>query len=385
VALDRYREGSIRRSWPPNASRDRRDVKVRAAVEPKRFLRRAYTSSMLRLGIAGCGWAGQRHCEAAADDDRVAVTALADADADTLADRAGEWGVEATFEDYAAMYERADLDAVVVALPHHLHEDAVVEAARAGMDVLCEKPVARTVAEADAMLDAADRHGVALVVAESARYEPWVRRVEEAVDDGAVGEPVFASFNWLHDFGGYRYDRAAWLNDAERLGGGQWHLNGVHIVSPLRGWFAAGGAGDVEAVFAREFRTPEFDAPEGIEASVHATLAFESGASADVSMGLEVHDDDRFDDVRIVGTDGSIRVDADRSRVDVYRGDRTETVDAGDGDAFEIQMAAFLDTVLDGRPSRTAGVRERDTLAVVEAGYESMETGTSADVHRRGE
>jgi predicted dehydrogenase len=189
----------------------------------------------LRLGIAGCGWAGRRHREAAAAVEGVAVTAVADADAEARAERAAEWGVD-TYEGYGALVAEADLDAVVVALPHHLHEDAAARAARAGIDVLCEKPIARTVAEADRMLDAAAEAGVRLVVAESARYDPWTRAVEDLLADGDVGEPVFARYNWLHAFGGYGYERADWLNDPERLGGGQWHLNGVHLVSPLRGW-----------------------------------------------------------------------------------------------------------------------------------------------------
>jgi len=177
---------------------------------------------VFRLGIAGWGWAGERHHDAAAADDRTAVTAVADADPDRLAHRTGNWDVEA-------------LDGVVVALPHHLREDAAVGAAERGPDVLCEKPIARTVIEADAMLETIARAGIVLVVAESARYEPWTRRVEEAIADGAVGTPAFGSYSWLHDFDRYRYDRAAGLNDVERLGGGHWLITGVHVVSRLRG------------------------------------------------------------------------------------------------------------------------------------------------------
>jgi predicted dehydrogenase len=150
---------------------------------------------MLRLGIAGCGWAGERHHDAAVAHGRAEVVAIADADTDTLERRASEWEIDATFEDYADMYENADLDAVVVALPHDLHEDAVVRAARAGLPVLCEKPIARTVAEADRMLNAAEDHEIPLVVAESARDGPWVSEVENVLTGNIVSQPVVASFN----------------------------------------------------------------------------------------------------------------------------------------------------------------------------------------------
>lgn len=339
---------------------------------------------MLRLGIAGCGWAGERHYEAAESVDGVEVVAIADADEDTRNARAGEWGVE-SFADYGALIEGADLDALVVALPHHLHEDAAIRAARAGLDVLCEKPIARTLDEADAMLDAAEASGTRLVVAESARYRAWTRTVENLLADGAVGHPVFARYDWLHDFGSYRYDRADWLNDPERLGGGQWHLNGVHLVSPLRGWFSAGGAGDVATTFAREYRSPAYEAPDGIEANVGATLAFDGGETATVAMGMETPHHDRFNGVRIHGTGGTLVVDRGSERIDVYDADATEPEShtVADDDAFVAQLRAFVDAVRDGAPTRSEGRRERDTLAVVAAGYESMDRGESVDVDRR--
>ena len=98
-------------------------------------------------------------------------------------------------DDYIEIYEPADLDAVVVAIPHDLHEDAVIQVTREGLPILCEKPIARTIAEADRMIDAVNECGVPLIVAESARYEPWVRRVEEYLADGAIGHPVFTLYN----------------------------------------------------------------------------------------------------------------------------------------------------------------------------------------------
>jgi predicted dehydrogenase len=333
---------------------------------------------MLRIGLAGCGWAGDRHAEAIDRVSRADLVAIADADPATRQRRAAEWDVEAAFGSYRTLIEEATLDALVVALPHHLHRDAAVRAAEAGLDVLCEKPIARTTDEADAMLDAAAEAGTALVVAESARYEPWVRSVDARLAEGAIGRPVFAEYDRLADYGGaYGYDRSDWLNDPERLGGGPWLLNGVHNVSVLRGWLAAADAGGVDRVFAREFRTPAFESPAGIEANVGATLAFESGTTAVVRLGVETPHADEFDGVRIHGTEGTLAVDGD-GRVRVHGDGEPTTVRPDDGDAFADQMRAFVETVVDGDDSRTPGRRERNTLAVVLAGYRSLEHGDAA-------
>ena len=339
---------------------------------------------MLRVGIAGCGWAGMRHAEAITGSDRATVAAVADTDGDLREQRKQEWGAEAGYAGYAEMLSSATLDAVVIALPHALHEDAVAEAAEHGVAILCEKPIARTVAEADRMVDAATSADVPFVVAESARYTNWTQRVEEVIRDGRIGRPAFVSINWLHNFGGYGYDRAEWLNDPEQVGGGQWILNGVHLVSPARSWLRAGDAEEIETVFAREFRTPDFEGPEGIEASVHATLASSTGETVDITLGLEVHAEASFTDIRIVGTEGAIRVDADREQLFIStEGGEPEHISAEENDAFVDQMAAFIDTVLEGTPSPTSGLEERNTLAVIEAGYRSIDTGESVRTNMR--
>ncbi len=333
---------------------------------------------MIRLALAGCGWAGERHYGAIQSTDGAELVAIADSDPSTRARRGAEWDVDRAYDDYRAMIRREDFDAIVIALPHHLHEAAAVAAARNGIHILCEKPIARTLREADTMLDAISRTDGTLIVAESARYQPWVENVESCLADGKIGQPVFLEYNRLQHYGGaYGYDRSDWLNDPQKLGGGPWLLNGIHNVSVLRGFAGVTNSGDVERVFLREFRTPTFEAPAGMEASVRATLAFENGSTAAIKLGVETPHHDQFNDVRIHGTEGTLVVDHDKTRLTLFAADTDPVaIDVNaDVDQYERQMNAFIDTVVAGADSRSPGLRERNTLAIVRAGYESRETG----------
>lgn len=361
---------------------------------------------MVQIGIAGCGWAGKRHGDAAMADDRVAVAAIAERD-DELRERfAAEWNVAHAFADVRDMMTVDGLDAIVIALPHDLHKSTTVAAAEGGLDVLCEKPIAMDAAGADEMLDAAQEAGIHLVVAESARYEPRSMVLEGLLADGVVGIPMFAQYDWFHDFGEYGFDDRPWLNDPERTGGGHWLLTGIHRVSVLRGALATAGVGDVETVYASDHRTDDFDAPAGIEGNTTATLRFPGGQTAVLRTALEVPHHDRFNGIRIYGTEGAVLARDHADEIEVYEvespadevagppegtanenltGEQqpTSRVPLPESDAFVRQLSHFVDCLHGETEPRTGGLRERNSLAVVEAGYRSMSEDGAVTVDRR--
>ena len=168
---------------------------VRAAERP--------VDGPLRLALVGCGGQGPRDLEgmfrAANRDDVPAVRAVAVCDVDSaqtakaagLANRLNGGGPECrTFSDHAAMIEAvgAELDAVIVATPDHQHAPASIAAADAGLAVYCEKPLANSVADCDAVLAAAERNGTLFQVGSHERSNPKVRRACELVRGGALGE-----------------------------------------------------------------------------------------------------------------------------------------------------------------------------------------------------
>ncbi|MEA2530358.1 MAG: hypothetical protein QOG89_2002, partial [Thermomicrobiales bacterium] len=151
----------------------------------------------LRVGVIGAGTiALSAHLPAIARlKGRVELVAIADVRAEVAEQAAARYGAEAAYGDYRQLLDRTDIDLVDICTPEFLHAEQTIAAAAAGKHVLCEKPMAATVAEADAMLDACRRAGVRLMIAHSRRFTPRYQRIRTAIDRGDVGEVRFVREN----------------------------------------------------------------------------------------------------------------------------------------------------------------------------------------------
>ena len=121
------------------------------------------------------------------------------------------------------------IQALSLALPHHLHPSAAEMAAAAGKHVLVEKPIATTLADADAMIHAARKAGTILMVAEDMHFRPAVREAVNAIARGDIGEPLYMNVR----AGGLRRPEG-WQADKDLMGGGVMMDIGVHYVRALR-------------------------------------------------------------------------------------------------------------------------------------------------------
>ena len=146
---------------------------------------------MLRIAVLGAGWAGTRHVQAIRELGRedIRVACLVDNDKAFLVQKADELQVGTTYTDYRDALTDPDVDAVSICLPHRLHCPVAVEAAAAGKQILCEKPIAMSVAEATHMIAEAEAHGVRLFVAENVAYGAPAKMLREIVQSGRyIGE-----------------------------------------------------------------------------------------------------------------------------------------------------------------------------------------------------
>jgi predicted dehydrogenase len=339
----------------------------------------------LRVAIVGCGWAGQRHAcgfLATGAEIRWAI--------DTKLDRAralpGLADPARAVADYRRALDDPDLDAVAICLPHALHAAVAVAAAEAGKHVLCEKPLAATLAEADEMIASAERAGVALMVAENVRFDPLYRAVRDLLERGVVGEPALAQVTreaYLVD--SFLRERR-WFLDRETAAGGIMMSGGVHDFELLR--MLIGEVVSVQALRARQ----RFAEMGGDDTSV-ALVRFANGAagvlvesfvmkSLTTAAGSEVHT------LRVDGDWGSLRVDGDRlltvfsERAEVlgtpYFGQHQLRVPPAD--TFALEVAHFVECVRTGAEPLTSGRSQRRPLELVLAAYRAMETGAVVDV-----
>lgn len=186
---------------------------------------------MLRLGIVGAGVMGAKFGEVAASIDGVRVTAIVDPQAARAGALAAELGSEAfgSIEELAAA---GAADAVYIGVPHNLHLDACVQAARAGLHILVDKPLCNTLDEALQIIEATDAAGVKLMVGFSYHFRAEWIRAREVIASGRLGTPrlvvdtlleatpVTPAWYWEIPGGGvlqlqshHCFDRIAWLLD----------------------------------------------------------------------------------------------------------------------------------------------------------------------------
>lgn len=149
----------------------------------------------LRLGLIGCGRIVQEAHTLAYRrlGEVVSVVALADVAEERLRAVGESLGVPPSrrFLDYRDLLSKVELEAVVIATPHHLHAQQAIAAAEAGVAVICEKPLATNLEEASAVLEAVRRHWVPLTVVHNFLFAPGVQRALRLLREGAIGQPLW--------------------------------------------------------------------------------------------------------------------------------------------------------------------------------------------------
>ena len=196
----------------------------------------------VKLGLVGTGFVADIHAAAARMVPELELVAVASPTPGKAAHFARERGVQHAFDDYRDLLALSDVELVTLALPNHLHCEAALAAAAAGKHVLCEKPLCRTLEEADRMIDACRKAGVLLLYAEELCFAPKYVRARQLVEEGALGRAFLVKQSEEHDG-----PHADWFWDVDRSGGGVLLDMGCHSIEFARWVF---GKPAVKSVFA---------------------------------------------------------------------------------------------------------------------------------------
>jgi Predicted dehydrogenases and related proteins len=326
---------------------------------------------LLRVALVGCGLISDAHIRAYAKHaDRARITVCCDVDRAKAEDRAAVIGGGArAVTDYADVLADPDVDAVELCTPHHLHSEAVIAAARAGKHVMCQKPLAKTLAECDAMIAACREAGVVLFYGETNRTRLAAVAAKRAIDEGRIGRLVGLQATYAHWQGG-AYLSTAWRYDPAVSGGGQLLDGGIHYVNMLH---QIGGPVEAVSCFTTRFR-PEL----GGEDTATLTLRFAGGHLGTLfsSQAAGVwYPDTTF---AAFGTEGVLTLGGPLGALCLHRPDlpeRREVLIERGGDDFVTMTGRYLDTVLDGAPNPAPGEVGREDLRLVLAAYESARWG----------
>ncbi len=296
-------------------------------------------SESVRCAVIGVGMAGAEHAEVLAALPEAELVACCDVDP---ARRDAVPAGAAFTTDLDELLAHPGLEAVVVCVPQHLHRPVTERALAAGLAVLCEKPIAHTLADADAMIAAARERDVPLVVGHTLRFDPDYRAAADAVAAGDVGEIVAIHARWFApDFEGRVISGRTTV--AQEMA--------IHDLDVVR-WLA----GPVERVYAEASPIPAVG--PGPDAVV-ATLRLRSGAVAALDHGWIVpspgglRSDHRL---ALFGTRGTLYVESPQTPLALYGprgGTRVNTryradVDGVPAGVFATEDRAFLRLVRGG-------------------------------------
>lgn len=256
-------------------------------------------------------------------------------------------------------------DAIVVTSANAHHRDLVLEAARRGVHVLCEKPLATTVADAEEMVAACRAANVVLMTAFPVHFSPAAEALRTAVAEGSLGEVIgITGTN-----NGKLPDSRAWFTDVELSGGGALVDHTVHIAEILQDMFGAPAT-----VFATANRILAADrAGEGAETGGLVTLTYPGGLVATIDCSWSQPADALTWGgltIQAVGTGGQLQVDAFAQHV----GGPGHWLPYGE-DLDARLLEAFLDAVRAGEAVAPTGDAGLATVRVVAAAQESVRTG----------
>jgi predicted dehydrogenase len=274
------------------------------------------------------------------------------------------------YEEYESCLASGDVDAVYIALPNNMHREYTVRAARHGVHVLCEKPLAVTETDCEAMIAACKRHKVKLMTAYRLHFERATLKALRSVRDGMVGEPrLFASTFTMNV-------QPPNIRLEADMGGGTLYDIGVYCINAARHLFGE------EPVEASAIMTECTKDQCTVEESASCALRFPDDRLATFCLSFGT---DKTSAYRVIGTKGSLRVEpgyelASGLELHFSRGGKKRTIKYGKRDQFAPELLYFSDCILRDRDPEPSGEEGLADVRVIRALYRSAKTGRRVDL-----
>jgi len=282
---------------------------------------------------------------------------------DTADAYAKEKKIERAYGSYDALLADPDIDVIYNPLPNHLHAEWTIKAVEAGKHVLCEKPLALSVDEVDAIKAAAHKHGRVVAEAFMYRHHPQTLKVQEIVNSGSLGalKLIHGSFSFLLSNPGDVRLNPEWG------GGSIWDV-GCYPISYTRtvvgdaplevfGWQVTGETG-VDNTFVGQMRFRD-----------DILMQFDSSFDIPFHAFME-----------IVGSEGTLNIPKPfkpdvNEKLYLTRGDKTETITVKGQELYLGEVEDMADAILNGKNSLVSLDDSRENVAVIKALLESAQTG----------
>lgn len=353
----------------------------------------------LRLGMIGAGNIANTHLSRYINNPNVELAAICDIDIDKANRTADKFGIPNRYPSAEAMLKAEALDAADVCVWNCSHAECTIAALNAGLNVLCEKPMAMTVAEAEAMKEAADKNGKLLMLGFVTRFSNEARITKDFIDNGNLGDVYYSKATYVRRHG----NPGGWFSDISRSGGGPIIDIGVHPLDLTRYLMGNPKPASVYCVSANELHTDRANLktrvgwyPEGadpkkdicnVESSAVGIIRYENGASTLLECSYNLHAPSKGDNNgrMLFGTKGGLDIDnmilytdVNGFMVDAKLQDVNNYTEAKE--MFQAEMDHFVDCCLNGTECISPAEDGVVIMKILRALYESAETGKSVDI-----
>jgi predicted dehydrogenase len=295
--------------------------------------------------------------------------AAADSDESRAQLVSGKFGAEHWYGDYRNLLGSKEVEAVDICTPTKYHAEIAVAAATAGKHVLCEKPIALSLEEADRMIRACSEHNVKLMIAHSRRFIPRYSIVRKVISEGLIGKPVWAtqiSRRTIADPGSWYFDPRMTLGPIAEVG--------IHEADLLC-WMFGSDVAEVRGIArSRSTAAKVYD-------QIFAALKFKKGIVASFEVGYVLPKAfTQYTTLEVLGSKGLVSASDNHMNVVTQGTESGVTYPLAYSDllsvnsAYESEIIAFIDSVVNGAEPPVTGADARSALEVILALLQSIES-----------
>lgn len=337
----------------------------------------------IRFGIIGGGMAFPLHAGALKDlPEEAEITAICDHKEEACKKLAEEYKVPFWTTNWKELVQREDVDAVCVVTPPASHEEIVVACAEAGKHVMCEKPIAINLLQADRMINACKKAGVKFGVIFMYRFMDQAQLIKKAIDDGKLGKLISVDCSGKCFRSDEYYASGAWRGTWKGEGGGSLISQTVHFIDLMLYL-----VGDVKELYGRYMTTihPEIE----VDDAANASFKLQNGAIGTVQSATAVKPGYPRH-IEIHGEKGTIKIVEEEivewkvegmNEEDFLTKEKVDSGDTATGAGYVAtenhrrQLLDFIHSIWEDRAPMVDGEEGRRTLEFIRAIYQSGDTG----------
>lgn len=330
----------------------------------------------VKLGVIGLGSISQLiHLPNIKKLNDVSLSAVAEVKKNRLHLISDKFSIQNRYTDYKDMLENQDIDAVIIATPTNSHKEIAIDCLAAGKDILVEKPLARTYAEAKEIVDAARKYKRKLMVGMNLRYRPDTMLLRSIINSSEIGEPFYAKCGWIRS----RSSEEKWFTKKEEAGGGVIIDLGIHLLD-LALWLM--NFPQVSSVSCKNF----YHFTKNVEDTSISFIKFKDGSliNLEVSWSLATDKDNFY--LNVFGTKGSTSINP----LNVIKKIDNQIIDLSPSNSdnptnlfkksYINELKSFIGAVKDLNPVLSPGEESLKRLKIIEAMYLSSNKNKEIEI-----